>query len=143
MNFNLGDNKINIITVIVSIIIGIVISSFTICSCVSLKKEGFADINYNMSKDVPNDTWTNKPQNGISTEKPMYASLEDNVGGTIPPTHLDFFFDTKFHPKCCYMPNQYSSSIGCACISPDQMKYLSSRGGNHTFAYKTEGDIGV
>jgi hypothetical protein len=39
------------------------------------------------------------------------------------------FDNTKFSPKCC--PNTYSNSIGCACISMPQYRYLIERGGNN------------
>ena len=152
MEVKLFGFKINIATVIISIILGMIICIFTLCSCtnisVPIKKEGFeqeATLDYDMGAGVPGDKWTTLPQNKKSTEKDMYASLEGNLGGTVPlpENQLSFFYDTKFDSKCCYEPNQNSSSTGCACMSPKQMKYLSSRGGNHTFAYKTDGDIGV
>ena len=39
------------------------------------------------------------------------------------------FDNTKFSPKCC--PNTYSNSIGCACMSMPQYRYLIERGGNN------------
>jgi len=39
------------------------------------------------------------------------------------------FDNTKFSPKCC--PNTYSNSIGCACITMPQYRYLIERGGNN------------
>ena len=126
-----GD-RINIATVIISVVLGIIICSFTVCSC---KRDGFSELDYDMGKGVPGDTWTVSPKNGVSTEKPMYASLSDNVGkigkgtGRVDPSHLDFFADTKFDAKCCVTPNQYSSSNGCACFTPQQMKSLSTRTG--------------
>ena len=143
MELKLFGFKIPVVTVVISIILGMRISSLTLCSCVQLKKEGFdmgSNLNYDMGQGVPGDKWAVLPKNNTPTEKDMYASLEDNVGGTVPlpPNHLDFFFNTKFDPKCCYTPNQYSSSTGCACFSPAQMKYISSRGGNNTLpAYYT------
>lgn len=42
-----------------------------------------------------------------------------------------FFFDNiEFKPDCC--PSTYYSSQGCACLSPQQINYLNSRGGNRT-----------
>jgi len=39
------------------------------------------------------------------------------------------FKKTKFKPECC--PNTYSNSMGCACMSNSQYKYLIERGGNN------------
>jgi hypothetical protein len=48
----------------------------------------------------------------------------------LPDGELVIFAQNKFKPECC--PSQYSSSTGCACITPEQIKYLNSRGGNVT-----------
>lgn len=40
------------------------------------------------------------------------------------------FANNKFKPECC--PSPYSSSTGCACITPEQINYLNTRGGNRT-----------
>lgn len=65
---------------------------------------------------------------------PMTA-LKNNKGGVVPlpEGQLNFFYDTSFHPKCCNLPQQYSSSTGCACITPEQMRYLNTRGGNRNY----------
>ena len=62
----------------------------------------------------------------------IFAKLETNEGGQVPlpEGELVFFNKTKFSPECC--PSSYSSSAGCACASPEQMKYLNERGGNRT-----------
>ena len=39
------------------------------------------------------------------------------------------FDNTKFSPQCC--PNTYSNSMGCACLSMPQYRYLIERGGNN------------
>ena len=41
---------------------------------------------------------------------------------------LVFFNNNTFSPDCC--PSLYSNSDGCACITPEQLTYLNSRGGN-------------
>lgn len=40
------------------------------------------------------------------------------------------FAKNKFKPECC--PAPYSSSTGCVCITPEQINYLNTRGGNRT-----------
>ena len=59
-----------------------------------------------------------------------YNHLEANIAGSVPlPSgQLNLMYDNKFHPKCC--PSEYSSSTGCACLSVEQAKYLTRRGGN-------------
>lgn len=36
----------------------------------------------------------------------------------------------KFLPECCFYNSEYSTSKGCACITPQQQDYLRSRGSN-------------
>lgn len=35
------------------------------------------------------------------------------------------------HPDCC--PSTYSTSTGCVCTTPEQIKYIASRGTNHSY----------
>ena len=60
------------------------------------------------------------------------AALEQNEGGPIPlkEGELLIFDKNKFSPECC--PSSYSNGDGCVCASPEQMTYLSQRGGNRT-----------
>lgn len=48
----------------------------------------------------------------------------------LPDGELVIFAQNKFKPECC--PSPYSSSTGCACITPEQINYLNTRGGNRT-----------
>ena len=41
-----------------------------------------------------------------------------------------FLQDNKFLPECCFYNSEYSTSKGCACITPDQENYLLARGTN-------------
>jgi hypothetical protein len=40
------------------------------------------------------------------------------------------FAKNKFKPECC--PAPYSSSTGCVCMTPEQINFLNTRGGNRT-----------
>lgn len=40
------------------------------------------------------------------------------------------FKNTKFSPKCCSF-SSYSNSMGCACISTEQARFLRQRGSNN------------
>lgn len=40
------------------------------------------------------------------------------------------FAKNKFKPECC--PAPYSSSTGCVCMTPEQIHFLNTRGGNRT-----------
>ena len=43
--------------------------------------------------------------------------------------NLDFLSNLEFKPQCC--PSQYSTSAGCACMTPEKLNYISKRGGNN------------
>ena len=47
----------------------------------------------------------------------------------LPEGELDMFATTQFKPQCC--PNTFSNSMGCACMTVNQYKYLINRGGNN------------
>jgi len=142
MEFKFKGIHFNVLTVAVALIIGGLIACHTFCGCTSIKvdkKEGFlgnaAPLGYRMGNGVPGDNWaTGPPVTNTNANASMWAPLAGNVGGKVPLSEgqLFMFADNKFTPDCCYKPQQYSSSTGCACISVDQMKYLSSRGGNNT-----------
>jgi hypothetical protein len=48
---------------------------------------------------------------------------------TIDPAKV-FLQDNKFLPECCLYNSEYSTSKGCACITPQQENYLLARGTN-------------
>lgn len=47
----------------------------------------------------------------------------------IDPTKV-FLQDNKFLPECCLYNTEYSTSKGCACITPEQQNYLLTHGTN-------------
>ena len=48
----------------------------------------------------------------------------------LPAGELDFFANTVFKPDCC-TGSSYSSSMGCPCMTSEDVNYLKSRGGNN------------
>ena len=66
--------------------------------------------------------------------KDLFQSLDGIQAGQVPlpDDQMFLFYANKFDPKCCFKPQQYSSSTGCACISRDQMEFLNQRGENRT-----------
>jgi hypothetical protein len=105
-------------------------------SCtLSCDTEGFlngAPLNYKLTSGVPNDYWGDTSAPSGAACQDIYAKLANNVGGPVPPKGLFMFADNVFKPECCLIPQQFSSSSGCACLSKEQMQYISSRGGNNT-----------
>lgn len=131
--------KFNVVTVLVALLLGMIIGGFMLCSCASLTiKEGYtlsgAPLDWSLSRGVPGDRWDAPPVTANKSDQNMYAPLAGNIAGKVPlpENQLFMFYDNKFKPECCDKPQQYSSSTGCACISEEQMKYISARGGNNT-----------
>jgi len=106
-------------------------------------KEGFtgANINYgnsapyNLYQDAPLDTnvWYNPNLSYKKGEKPppgaqsIYNRPAQPV--PLPEGELVFLANNQFKPECC--PNAYSNGSGCACMTVNQYKYLTDRGGNN------------
>ena len=61
----------------------------------------------------------------INNTGSAYAADEPLKNG-----EMVIFAKNKFKPECC--PSPYSSSTGCVCMTPEQIKYLNTRGGNRT-----------
>ena len=136
MDLKIFGVQLNIITIAISIFVGFIICFNTAYGCFKCStKENFglrgAPLAYNMSTGIPDDAFEKEAS---ILNRNMYASLENNVAGQVPlpESQLFLFYNNKFSPDCCYKPQQYSSSTGCACISVEQMKYINSRGGNNT-----------
>lgn len=143
---------------VLCIVVGFVIASFTICSCAKISPEvckkvisdssgvvteGFrkisdiadaAAVNYQMGMDNPG-SWGQKAM-GYASDMGYNTVLSShaNYKGTDVPLQgtLNFFKDNAFKPECC--PSTYTSSTGCACTSVSQLNYLNQRGGNRTLA---------
>lgn len=140
--------------IVISIIVGILLGTHLFCSCtkVSAKemtkeienringiindvggriKEGFALANaapttYKMGKGVP-DSYDSNRLESIS------QNLGTHIGPKVPlPAGQMFFFaNNTFSPDCCVPPQSgVSNGDGCACVTQEQINYISSRGGN-------------
>lgn len=140
MEITILGQKLRVEILVLIMIVGAFIGINMWCSCAGGVREGFAAsvnlagaaLDYSMGKGI-NQSWENVngklDSNSAST---WFQSLEGNVGGPVPlpKGQLTMFADNKFDPDCC--PATYTGSTGCACVSPEQMKYLNSRGGNRT-----------
>ena len=100
------------------------------------KKEGFVNLSNNELNIDDSYTmgWVQTAKRYASGmgNKNRLNTYKDNVGTPVPlpEGELFFFTDNKFKPECC--PSTYSDSMGCACLSQDQVNYINQRGGNRT-----------
>lgn len=131
-------SKVRIEIILSCIILGIFIGVSTLCSCAGGLKEGFAagktimgsNIGYNIGDGVQGSFSTDAP---TSTYDSYFSSLDGNTQGLAVPLkngEMAIFSENKSSPECC--PATYSTSTGCVCTTPSQMKYLSQRAGNRT-----------
>lgn len=99
-------------------------------------REGLAlmgsDINEVQNGDVSN-MWVTKA-NTYASE--FGYGIINNTGSAytadepLKNGEMVIFAKNKFKPECC--PSPYSSSTGCVCMTPEQITYLNTRGGNRT-----------
>ena len=153
MEYKLLGYRFRVELVILIVIIGTFIVFNMWCSCAGGVREGFeagrqlggAAIDYVMGEGIKG-SWTGSSAHlvqsgtggdagdGSGEGSSWFSHLDAHPaaphGIPLPEGHLSFFNDNKFAPECC--PSAYSSSTGCVCASPEQMKYLSQRGGNRT-----------
>jgi len=139
MEIEIFGQKLRVEVILLCIFVGYVLGAHLLCSCSKISlKEGLAimgaPVSYHMGEGV-SSSWENKPELKEGGPKDWYKSLEGNVAPNpqewVESGRLELFADNKFDAKCC--PSFYSGDMGCPCISPEQMKYLNSRGGNRTF----------
>jgi hypothetical protein len=99
-------------------------------------REGMAvmgsDINEVQNGDVAG-MWVTKAQTYASE---FGYGIMNNTGSAytadepLKNGEMVIFAKNKFKPECC--PAPYSSSTGCVCMTPEQINYLNTRGGNRT-----------
>jgi len=140
MEITVLGQKLRLEIVILSMIVGAFIAVNLWCSCAGGVKEGFqagtalagAALDYSMGNGVQGSWEANQNEAITGSYKSWYAHLDANKGGPVPLAdgQLYMFAENKFDASCC--PSTYSSSTGCACLSPEQAKYLNERGGNRT-----------
>ena len=123
--------------IVISIILGMLLGGHVLCSCVTPEakekaKEGFvnalgsAPTNYKMGRGVKS-SWDTKQIPSIAQD------LSTHMGPKVPlpAGQLFFFANNNFSPDCCVPPQSgVSNGDGCACVTQEQVNYISSRGGN-------------
>jgi hypothetical protein len=103
---------------------------------IPVKKEGMSimgsDINEVQNSDVAG-MWVSKA-NTYASE--FGYGINNNTGSAYTAAEplkngeMVLFAKNKFKPECC--PAPYSTSTGCVCMTPEQINYLNTRGGNRT-----------
>lgn len=139
MNLSIFGYKVNVLNAIIFMVLGALISSHTMCSCMKVTaKEAMTNLaraallDEDSNSDIK-DSWISKSY-GYAANMGNKTRMEKNANIKGTPVPLEetmvYFKDNEFKPSCC--PATYSTSTGCACSSPEQIKYLNERGGNRT-----------
>ena len=126
MKIEIFGEKIRITYIIFALVVLALVSCHTLFSCSDftralLKSNPFKEgmtVQYNINE------YPEARQQYINTKH----STNTNV--VVPPEEMHFFSKNKFEPECC--PSSYSSSTGCACVTPEQLNFLNTRGGNRS-----------
>ena len=130
--------------VIASLLVGVVMGGHVLCSCVhtetakkvakkavkeTMKNMVGSQVNYDMSDGVTDSWGAGRKVESISQQ------LNTHQGPKVPlaPGQLFFFGGNDFKPECCVPSSSgISNSSGCACVTEEQVNYISKRGGNNT-----------
>jgi len=161
MDIKIFGYEMRVEVVIACIIIGMLMGLVMFCDCFQYSMiEGMTNKNVMATKNAATkekakvkESFVNLSNNGLHIDdsytmgwvqtakqyssgmgyKNKLNSFKDNVGTPVPlpEGELFLFADNKFKPECC--PSTYSDSMGCACLSQDQVDYINQRGGNRTF----------
>lgn len=135
MRISIGSWSGNFEIVVIIGILFIIIALHTGCSC---RQENYSNMKGNSYADAyaqpPTITNWNQPSLLITPEQPLPQGVIDIISRPkqpvpLPDGQMDMFATTSFSPKCC--PNTFSNSMGCACMTLEQQKYLTQRGGNN------------
>lgn len=85
-------------------------------------KEGLTDGTANNDEDEEDDTEGNKKENFQGLDGGNFNSEQ----------YMGYLANVKTGGNCASTSNGLSTSTGYLCLSPDEIRYLQSRGGNAT-----------
>lgn len=90
--------------------------------------EGFSNLDDNTGSD-----WINSASGYATNMGTVDTTSSSNyTAKNWTPDHTMTMFSNNTKKASCCATSSYSTSTGCPCITNDQFKYLSSRGGNHS-----------
>jgi len=90
-------------------------------------KEAFTKLDYSNFDTSKNNLSYNPLYSHIFKNSGLNLKSYNNVA--IDPSK-PLLENNKFLPECCLYNSEYSTSKGCACITPTQQEYLRRRGTN-------------
>jgi hypothetical protein len=90
-------------------------------------KESFTKLDYTNFDTSYNNLYYNPLYSNVFKNTGLNLKSYNNVA--IDPAK-PLLENNKFLPECCLYNSEYSTSKGCACITPTQQEYLRRRGTN-------------
>jgi hypothetical protein len=90
-------------------------------------KESFTKLDYTNFDTSYNNLYYNPLYSNVFKNTGLNLKSYNNVA--IDPSK-PLLENNKFLPECCLYNSEYSTSKGCACITPTQQEYLRRRGTN-------------
>lgn len=139
MRISIGNWSGNFGMIVLIVILIVIIAVHTGCSC---RQENYSNINSinnintfsNVNSKPPSTANWDQPTLLVTPGEPLPQGVIEIITRPkqpipLPNGQLDMFAKTSFSPKCC--PNTFSNSMGCACMTLEQLNYLNQRGGNN------------
>jgi hypothetical protein len=90
-------------------------------------KEAFTKLDYSNFDTSKNNLYYNRLYSQVFKNTGLNLKSYNNVAINPSKPLLE---NNKFLPECCLYNSEYSTSKGCACITPTQQEYLRRRGTN-------------
>lgn len=146
MKIIIGNWKGNFEIIAIIVLLIMILVSHTGCSCSRLGpshifsmfndvREGFGIGDFaSVYSSPPNPANWEQPNLVITPGNPLPQGVVDIINRPkqqipLPSGESLMFAKTNFKKECC--PNTFSNSMGCACMTLGQYKYLNERGGNN------------
>lgn len=157
MDINILGYRVNLEIIILIGVLYIILMSHLVCGCCHVKrgtgKEGFhqtsitnSPMPFNASTGTPPSTWGTQDFYGPELERwgvpnmavvhgqPISKAIQSVIDrpSTLGEGNLDVFAKTRFTPEACSTSGSaYSTSTGCAALSPSDYNLLVTRGGGN------------
>lgn len=138
MEYKLFGLTFRLEVVIICMAVGAILGGHLLCSCSKIGlQEGMAIMGSTLDSQNNSDqsnSWINKGDNyadqmGYSETRNKWAQYK-GTPVPLPEGQMFMFQDNEFKPDCC--PSTYTNSVGCACMTQEQVQYINERGGNRT-----------
>lgn len=117
MEISILGKKMRLEIIILCMLIGSFITCNVFFTCAGGITEGFAILDNTINCAYSGNVFASLDKNSVDDSEPL------------PEGQMSIFAQNTLSPSCC--PATYSGSTGCVCATPEQMRFISARGGNN------------